>query len=71
MSFPIGSLWLKESKDNTKYFSGVLKDLRGDIPVVIFKNGKKESEKQPDYLMYRSEPKEEKTNNVNIEDIKF
>lgn len=64
MSFPIGSLWLKESKAGDKYFSGVLKDLRGDIPVVVFKNNKKETENQPDYLLYRSEPKEE----VKVED---
>jgi uncharacterized protein (DUF736 family) len=38
MSRKIGALWLKETKDGKKYFSGVLEDLRGEIRIAIFKN---------------------------------
>jgi len=58
MSRKIGALWLKE-KDGKKYFSGVLEDMRGDIRIVIFKNDKKEQEKQPDYNILLSEDRRE------------
>jgi len=63
MSTKIGSLWLKTQKDGTPYFSGILNDLKRDIPVVLFKNTKKDpNSKQPDYLVYRSEPQEQAEN---------
>ena|SRR3990167_198520 len=55
----IGALWIRQSKDGQKYMSGQLQDLRGNIPVVVFSNGKKEKENQPDLLVYLSEPKKE------------
>ena len=45
-------LWLNESKDGTKYFSGSM----GHLRVVIFKNTfKKEGSNEPDYKMYFDE----------------
>lgn len=56
----IGSLWLRQSKEGKKYYSGVLQDLRGDINIVIFPNDRKEKESQPDFAILLSEPKEQK-----------
>jgi len=56
----IGAFWLKKDKNGQSYMAGSLEDLSGDIKVVLFKNSKKEKENQPDYLLYLSEPKEDK-----------
>jgi glycosidase len=60
MSFPIGSLWVKEAKkDGKTYMSGVINHLGEDIPVVAFANKNKTKANQPDYILYRSEPRDE------------
>lgn len=64
----IGCLWIKKSKDGKQYFSGMLSDMRGDFPVVAFRNEKKEKENQPDFLVYVSEPIKEEKGEA-IEDI--
>lgn len=48
-------LWLNETKDGVKYFSGSL----GAARVVIFKNDHKESSKHPDYVLYVSPPQDQ------------
>ena len=40
--------------------SGVISDLRGDIQIVCFRNGKKEKQNHPDFNIVLSEPREEK-----------
>jgi hypothetical protein len=64
MSNRIGAFWVKKIKNGEHagetMLSGILSDLRGDFPVVAFKNRKKEKENQPDYILMTSEPKEEK-----------
>jgi len=35
--------------------SGVIQDLSGDINIAVFKNDKKEADKQPDYNIVLSE----------------
>ena len=52
----LGALW-KKSKNEKEYMSGVIRDMRGDIQIVIFQNDNKENDSQPDYLIYRSEPR--------------
>lgn len=64
----IGALWLKEGA-NGKYFSGVIEDLRGDVPIVIFKNDRKEQDNHPDYIILRSEPMERPTHTEKAEEI--
>ncbi|MFH1621093.1 MAG: hypothetical protein ABIB04_03335 [Patescibacteria group bacterium] len=81
MSRKIGALWLKETKDGKKYFSGVIEDLRGDIRIAVFKNDRKEKENQPDYQIIVSEERREQhapadqtstaTDEVNLDDIPF
>jgi uncharacterized protein (DUF736 family) len=81
MSRKIGALWLKETKDGKKYFSGVLEDMRGEIRIAIFKNDRKEKENQPDYQIIVSEERREQrepsdqtsqaTDQVNLDDIPF
>ncbi len=50
----IGALWLKKSAKGTSFLSGELNGL----PVVVFKNNYKEQPKHPDYIVYRSQPRE-------------
>lgn len=81
MSRKIGALWLKETKDGKKYFSGVLEDLRGEIRIAVFKNDRKEKENQPDYQIIVSEERREQreaaeplaqaTDEVNLDSIPF
>ena len=55
MNKKIGALWLKKTKDGQQYFSGVLTDMRGNFPIVVFKNDKKK-DTQPDFQIFVSEP---------------
>ena len=43
----IGVLWLKH-KDDQNYYSGVLRDLHGDINIAVFPNSYKQADNQPD-----------------------
>ncbi len=60
----LGALWKKVDKNNNPYMSGILDNdampHTSKIPVVLFKNTRKEDEKQPDYYLYLSEKREEK-----------
>jgi uncharacterized protein (DUF736 family) len=74
MSRTIGALWLRESKEGKKYFSGVLEALSGDIQIAVFKNDKKEKETHPDYriiLSEKREKKEETGEELAAEDVPF
>tara|TARA_R100000781_G_scaffold72836_1_gene45521 strand:- start:253 stop:483 length:231 start_codon:yes stop_codon:yes gene_type:complete len=54
----LSGLWVNETKNGQKYFSGK----NDGFKYTIFKNGFKEPEsKQPDYILYR-EPVEEQQN---------
>ena len=59
MAKNIGALWLKTSKEGELFYSGVIRDIRGDIPIVVFQNNRKERENQPDYNIVLSEPRKE------------
>lgn len=45
---PLGGLWANQMKDGSMYFSGSL----GQGKLVIFPNGYKEKDTDPDYKMY-------------------
>jgi uncharacterized protein (DUF736 family) len=51
----VGCFWIKESAKGTKFLSG---KIDGIGSVVVFKNKNKKSDKQPDYRVLRSQPKE-------------
>lgn len=58
---PIIALWERESKKG-KYFSGKLTTKAGDIQIVLFPNSfKKEGDNKPNWLGYKSVPKEEQS----------
>lgn len=63
----IGGLWLQESKNGIKYFSGKINNQK----ILIFKNKNKKSDNHPDYLIYtETEIKQEKkTNEQKINDV--
>jgi len=50
----LSGLWLNETKNGQKYFSGK----NDGFKYTIFKNGYKETDNQPDYILYR-EPVEQ------------
>ncbi len=54
-------LWLNESKNGEKYFSGSL----GNMNVLIFKVKEKKSEKSPDYTLCIA-PREQKDKQAGI-----
>ncbi len=60
----LGALWAKKNRNGVPYMSGTLDNdampHTSKIPVILFKNIKKDSEKQPDYYLYLSEKREEK-----------
>ena len=58
----IGSLWVNKEKG---YMNGTINGER----VIIFKNGFKQEEKHPDYIVYKSKPQEKKEDGfVAVED---
>ena len=73
MSNRIGALWVRKIKNGERagetYLSGVMSDLRGDFPIVAFKNKKKEKENQPDYIIMTSEPQEKQEKKSVAQDI--
>ena len=58
VKIPLGGLWANQMKDGSMYFSGSL----GQGKIVIFPNGYKEKETDPDYKMYIC-PKPKKNEN--------
>lgn len=52
-------LWVRESKSGNKFMGGILKIGEVEYNIRIFRNAKKETNKQPDYTMFY-ELKEEK-----------
>ncbi len=49
----LGALWQKSSAKGD-YFTG---EVNG-VKVVVFANGYKQSDKHPDWIVYKSEPRE-------------
>ncbi len=51
----LGELWMKEARNGATYFSGKF----GDLRIVVFKNRDKKTDKHPDFVIYKSEPREQ------------
>lgn len=60
----IGALWSKRDRNKQMYLTGKL----GDAQLLIFPNGYKENEKQPDYLCYVATGKPETRQKSLVED---
>lgn len=54
----VGALWAKTAANGAEYFTGNVKIGDVEQKVVIFENGYKETEKHPDYIIYKSKPKD-------------
>lgn len=65
MKDSIGAMWLKTSKAGNKFMSGVVEVDGVKTKIVVFKNDRKENEKQPDYKIYLSEDKKREENDDN------
>lgn len=57
----LGALWIQKSKKSGKKY---LKGKIGKVSIVVFENEQKQSEKSPDYKIFRSEPKEAVSDDV-------
>lgn len=56
----LGALWKKENKNGDEFFSGVLENEDGTkTKIVVFKNGYKSKDTQPDYMILRSKEKQD------------
>lgn len=54
----IGALWARESKKGDRFLTGHVTVGDQKVEIVVFKNGYKSAENQPDYRIYLSEPRE-------------
>lgn len=54
----IGGLWIGESKNGTKLMKGNIEIDGKKEYIIIFKNNYKK-DKQPDYMIYKQQPKEQ------------
>ena len=61
----IGALWIGEGR-NGRFMSGRIELNEGqEIRVLVFKNGFKEQDNHPDYLIYEPETRRETSNRTN------
>lgn len=60
MNKSIGALW-KNTNEKGEFYSGTLDNEDGTkTKIIIFKNGYKDKDTSPDYLIYKSNIKQEK-----------
>jgi len=54
----LGALWIKQGSSKN-YMTGNFLSNGERIPVVVFKNTNKTSDNAPDYIIYKSKPRQE------------
>jgi len=54
----IGALWLRMAKSGSEYMSGAIEIEGKKYQIVAFKNTYKKTEKQPDYRIFPSVPRD-------------
>jgi len=65
----IGALW-KRDNGNQKYLTGKMKNADGtEQQVVIFSNKHKNKENQPDFRVYKSEPRNAQVEEGSVEGV--
>lgn len=52
----LGALWCKESKNGKPYLSGFFGPINNQITIVAFQGNKRPGKRDPDYIIYKSEP---------------
>lgn len=52
----LGALWEGTTKNGQLYFNGSIEINGEKIKVVVFKNNKRPDKKDPDYVIYESQP---------------
>ena len=53
----LGALWFK-SKNGKDFFTGEVTINGQKTQIVVFQNGFKDTDKKPDWIVYRSQPRE-------------
>jgi hypothetical protein len=57
MSKVIGALWIRESREGRKYYSGQLDlGVLGNVQIAIFKNDRRQHDRSPEYNIVLSGP---------------
>lgn len=54
----LGALWLKQSSRGD-YFSGQIEIGGAKHQIVVFQNGFKDADNKPDWIIYKSKPREQ------------
>ena len=54
----IGGLWLHEGKGGSKFMAGEIEVDGKKVPIIVFKNDKRDNPKRPDYRIFKSEPRD-------------
>lgn len=71
MDNKIGVLW-KKTNEKGEFYTGVLDNEDGTkTKIVVFKNGYKDKETQPDYMILKSKEKQEDFKVDNDNDLPF
>ena len=63
MSEKIGALWVKQGKNGSDYFTGVITINNVEHRIVMFKNTYKEKDTQPDFNILMQDEKYQNNNN--------
>lgn len=61
------ALWTNKDKEGKTYLSGYL----GDTRLVVFTNGYKKQEKEPDWIVYVDEKKKPESSDKTANDVDF
>lgn len=49
---PVGHLWIKTDSNGNEYLAGVISfGIRGEVPIVVFREQNKRDDKAPDYVI--------------------
>lgn len=59
----LGALWVRSTAKGDKYLTGTISIEGKAFKIVVFKNGFKKAENQPDWRIYESKPKPELNEN--------
>lgn len=70
MEKSIGALWKKQGNKG-EYMTGNIEIDGGEFKIVVFANGFKDKETQPDYRIYKSQPKQQEANIEPDSDLPF